>query len=364
MKIKVLMASVLNPINHSRIYEKESKTLDSAGFEVHILGKAANINHSSIQFHPLPQFSRLSLKRLFVFYYFIQLAIKLKPHFIHIHTPELLLPSLFLKLFLKTQIIYDVHEDYYLNLKSAKHYPKIVRIILANCVRAVELFSKVGVSKWIYAEKCFYNILNVPIKNLQVIENRFKPIDLNFNANFPFKCDKTLFYGGTISNDWGVLEALETWKLVNQHEKLNLCLVGISNSKNFKEEIYNKVNDWGLNDQFYWYKEGEYVNYEELLAFLKITDFCIAFYNITDAIKNRIPTKFWEYAYYQKPFIFSDDNFWNELNNKYNWGKAAKNPEIASNILKTWIQDPLKIKQLDENELWRSQEINLLKIYK
>ena len=81
-KTKVVIVSLLKPIDDSRMYEKFGLTLEQANeYEINIIGfTSKNIpTQNKIEFHPLKPFKRLSLKRLVARLQVWNIYIKVKP---------------------------------------------------------------------------------------------------------------------------------------------------------------------------------------------------------------------------------------------------------------------------------------------
>jgi hypothetical protein len=68
IKKRVVLASVLKPVDDTRMLEKIGATLAYEGFEVFIIGHASSgaIDVPGITTIPLPQFNRVSFKRLLI----------------------------------------------------------------------------------------------------------------------------------------------------------------------------------------------------------------------------------------------------------------------------------------------------------
>ena len=64
-KRRIVLASVLKPVNDPRMFEKMGQSL-SRHYEVHIIGTKSKTDssHDNIIFHPLASYTRLSLDRM------------------------------------------------------------------------------------------------------------------------------------------------------------------------------------------------------------------------------------------------------------------------------------------------------------
>jgi len=109
---KVCILTSAHPPFDDRIFHKEAKTLVNAGYPVVLIAQHDNneiVDGSRIV--PLPtskdRFDRMTR----IVWKLFKLALKEKADIYHLHDPELLPVGFFLKLFIRTKVIYDVHED-------------------------------------------------------------------------------------------------------------------------------------------------------------------------------------------------------------------------------------------------------------
>ncbi len=138
---KLVIASILKPVDDTRMYEKFAKTLvQTKKYEINIIGfwskKSPAI--SNIIQHPIFKFKRLSIRRWFASILYYRVLIKLKPAILIVTTHELLPASIVYKAFYPSRVIYDVRENYYRNIKYLNTYPAIVKDLLAIWVRCKE----------------------------------------------------------------------------------------------------------------------------------------------------------------------------------------------------------------------------------
>ena len=98
---RILLASVLKPVDDTRMYEKLGKAfakIDKA--EIHIAGFHANnvVPEEKIELHPLFNFDRLSYRRFGASLKIWLLLIKVKPEVIIANTHELLIVIILYKI--------------------------------------------------------------------------------------------------------------------------------------------------------------------------------------------------------------------------------------------------------------------------
>jgi len=139
----ILLASVLKPVDDPRMLGKFARTLAALGARVAVAGRAGAVAASSvpagISQHPIFGGGRLSLGRLAAQARYWRLLGQLRPALVVVHAPELLpLTLLWQALGHKRQFIYDIRENYALNVSTQGVYRGLVQRTLASGLRWVE----------------------------------------------------------------------------------------------------------------------------------------------------------------------------------------------------------------------------------
>src|SRR5690606_33585447 len=140
-KRKIVIASVLKPVDDTRMFEKFGQSLaDSGLYEVCIIGfqSSSPPSYPHIHFFPLFNFNRLSFRRLFAPLLVLRLLLRLNPDVFITTTHELLSTALYMRLLTRCKVIYDIRENYYRNIRYLPSFPPIFRHPLALYVRAKE----------------------------------------------------------------------------------------------------------------------------------------------------------------------------------------------------------------------------------
>src|SRR3954470_4064071 len=94
-KKKIVLASVLKPVDDTRMFEKMAKSLAAINqFEIFIIGfpTQRNINHQNITTISYPYFTRLSIRRLAARWKYFRHLLAIKPDVIIFNTHELIIP--------------------------------------------------------------------------------------------------------------------------------------------------------------------------------------------------------------------------------------------------------------------------------
>ena len=168
--------SVLNPAQHSRIFHKEAITQAAAGHSVTIIAQDPAphpYTENGIHIIPLGQFGRIRWARWRAAAKLFQLACKTKADIFIIHTPELLDTALRLKKqFPLARFVYDMHEDYPLNIRTAAYYPWGLRHVLAAKVLQAERNFQAWGDAVVYAEACFEGHLKMKSGQAITVANK------------------------------------------------------------------------------------------------------------------------------------------------------------------------------------------------
>ncbi|MDH5365932.1 MAG: glycosyltransferase [Cyclobacteriaceae bacterium] len=361
---KVVLASVLKPINDTRMYEKIGVSLASTShYDVNIIGFQSNTveKYSKITFHPIFNFKRLSFARIFCGYKYYKHLKKISPHLIIINTHELLFPTMFYKILHKSKVIYDVQENYYRNLKFTDSFPKIFRPILAIYVRGKEYFTSSFIDHFLLAEKHYPKEISFIKKRYTILENKCK-----IDSSIPIKKSKNideikLIFSGTLAESTGVFGAIELAKKLHEiNEKIRLTIIGYTPKtrtiKRIKKEIFH--ND------FITLKGGEYlINHTSILTEIRQSDFGIIYYPLNKSTINTTPTKLYEYLTYELPILIQDHKEWESLCDKYNASITVNFEEINSeDILNKMKNISFYPNGVGSDFLWLKEEEKLFKI--
>lgn len=218
----LLLASVLKPLDDTRLHGKLARTLAAARplASVWVAGRAAAAPAApgSFRFISLLRGSRLSWGRLAAQWRYWQLLRRAQPALVVVAAPELLpLTLLWQRLGRGRQFIYDIQENYALNIRSQGVYPAAVRGLLAAGLRRVEAAAARRAAALLLAEASYADelpFLNaLPPSRVLLLENKYQPQpgEVLPRAARPLPAltePLRLLFSGTISELNGVREAI------------------------------------------------------------------------------------------------------------------------------------------------------------
>lgn len=216
----ILLASVLKPVDDTRMYEKFARSLREADYDVIVAGRdgrpKASAAEGVVQF-PLFHGHRLGLSRLLAQRRYWRLLRGLKLDLVIVHAPELLPLTLLWHRLTGRPFFYDVRENYALNIRTQQVYRGLLRRVLAAGVSWLEQRAARRAAAVLLAERSYADELPwLPAGRTVVLENKYvlppgpaapaplapAPIPL---PDQPLR----LLFSGTLSALTGVFDAIE-----------------------------------------------------------------------------------------------------------------------------------------------------------
>ncbi|QNL20623.1 hypothetical protein HZR84_01195 [Hyphobacterium sp. CCMP332] len=355
-KKKVLIASVLKPVNEPRMYKKLGLSLaEFPNLDVHIAGFSSNNKQSDnkISFHPIFNFKRISLGRMQSNYKFLALLNRIKPEILIVNTFELLNSAIKYKKNNDCFLIYDIRENHSLNVSRLGIYPFPLNHLLATYIRNIELKASRQIDHFFLAEKCYLDELPFIGPKHTVLENKYQGEKIRRNI---FNPDNIRFaFTGTAHHSTGIFKAINFVDSINklgQKAQLNLCIHAT------KEDVYSRLNKisypW-LSGEI---KSNPVDNYE-IIEVYKRSDVLLAPYHVNEQNRNKFPTKLYDALANGIPMIISENNYWKKNCNPkaplihFDFNSSPDTSVIEAIKLK--IHSDFK----DESALWNSEKIKL-----
>lgn len=314
-KSTVVIASVLKPVDDSRMYEKIGLTLAASGkYIVHVIGMdSAKSNRPDIVQHGFRPFSRISLTRLTAPWRIFFRTRRLQPDIFMITTHELLLAGVLMKLFTKCKLVYDVQENYYWNILYTRAFPLVLKPFAALFVRGKEQLTSSLVDHFLLAEKGYERELKFPGSRYTVIENRLR-LEEAPPARQPLSADKetiNLLFSGTIAESTGVFTAIElAIRLHVIDERIRLTIIGHCAQRSVLEKVRLLIHPRPFIQLI---ADKKPVPHAEIFRHIRSSDFGLVTYQIGPATMNSIPTKLYEYLGFKLPIVLVDHRPWVEL---------------------------------------------------
>jgi glycosyltransferase involved in cell wall biosynthesis len=316
-KRRIVIASVLKPVNDPRMFEKMALAL-AHQYEVHIFGiKTATVpKNDSVFFHSFFSFQRVSLNRLLAPFKILRKILTLKPSLLIICTHELLWMVLLVKMLVRCRVIYDIRENYFRNILYTNAFPPVLRVFVALYVRCKEWITAPFIDRFFLAEAGYACELSFIDDRAVVIENKVKKIELPHVNKWSAADGNThLLFSGTLAPTTGIFTAIDlAKKLYKADARIRLHIIGFSPMHSVRQEIRGAV------DGHSFIKFMEYshpVQHTEILLAIQKADVGIIAYPPNRSTVNTIPTKLYEYLGYSLPIFLIDHPVWTEMCQPY-----------------------------------------------
>jgi glycosyltransferase involved in cell wall biosynthesis len=314
------MLSLLNPLFHPRIYYKEALTLAAEGYTVAIVGQPMTPPHpagSNIRLCALPRVDQAAgsrIARLRVQEQAWQWLQQLRPRVLHVHTPELLPLALAWQARAGGRLVYDMHEDYYRNALSQQ--PGWQGRLRANAVRGLERSALGRLDAVIYAEAGFGDLLAAGEARSFWLQNKFRPhaalpappaaLPGPGSSPRPLR----LVHTGTLAPEWGIFRALALAAKLREDRPVTLTYAGFAPRSQPLAQLQRAIQRQKAESWVSIQGGARHLSYPTLLQALAGADISLALYHPLQRFEDRLPTKFFEAIYYNKPLIFTNLGPW------------------------------------------------------
>jgi hypothetical protein len=330
-KINLVIASVLKPVNDTRMYEKFGITLDEQKvYRVHIAGYCSidYVCHANINVYPLYCFKRLSFARLASSLKFYKLLLQLKPEVIIVNSHELLLVSSLYRILFSSRLLYDVRENYYYNLVYTPTYPPLLKHLLGLYVRSVEYITRPFITHYLLAEQTYRRELGFVKDKNTVLENRYQ--HSSDVLIVPKRSAYHLLYTGTISETYGIFSAISLVSLLHAVDsRYHLTIIGYAARENERirvreiVETLSYITVIGLDTL---------VPHTQILDAIRLADVALLPYLYNKSTWNCMPTKLYEYLFNRIPVIIPSNSLWESLVSQFDAGISVnfERPDIPT----------------------------------
>jgi len=326
-KSRIVIASILKPVDDTRMFGKMALSLTEAGLEestVHSPQSTANADihlfgyptarmpevPAGITLHPSPAFGRLSLGRLLAPWRMLRDILKLKPDLLIINTHELLMAALVTKVLTRCAVIYDIRENYYRNILHTKTFGPGVRTLLALYVRLREKLAAPFIDHFLVAEKMYPREMHfLPANRTTIVENKLKrPDTRRVSVWKPGDGLMRLLFSGTLAESTGVFRAVTLADALHTLDAgVQLTIIGYCARPAELQRLRTLIRD----KPFITLTGGEHlVPHPAILEAIGQAHFGIISYPPNPSTDGAIPTKLYEYLGHRLPILLTDHPGW------------------------------------------------------
>ena len=315
----ILLASVLKPLDDTRLFGKFGRTLaERPELHVHVAGRAApapTYAPPNLHTHTLLRGGRLSLARLAAQGRYWRLLHRLRPKLVFVHAPELLpLTLLWRAMGRGRHFVYDVRENYALNIQTQQVYPGVVRQLLAGLVRWVETAAARRAAAVVLAERSYAAELPFGADERTIIlENKYQqlPGEAPPTAVRPLPAPGQplrLLYSGTISRLNGVFDAVAfARQLRAQWPGTQLTIIGFCQQPAVLAELRALLAD---DADVTLIGGAELVPHAQIVAEIRRSHVGLLPYRSHPSTWRCLPTKLFEYAAHGLPLLLPANPLW------------------------------------------------------
>ena len=316
-KRRIVIASILKPVDDTRMFGKMGVSLASTGtWQVTIIGFPTTVpSYPGIEFIQLKSFTRLSLGRWLAKWKVLIEAWRRKPALFIFSTHELLIPALILKVMRSSFIVYDVRENFYRNIAHSEGLPTLLRWPLAMLVRLKEKLLAPAVDHFLLAEKGYEQEFRFHRGGWTVIENKA----LSYPKSSSGKKDSgklQLLFSGTLAESTGVFRAIRLAKALHAvNHMVTLTIIGYASTPSIRKRIRDETNSLSF---IHLIGIDTLVQHQDIVELIQRSDAGILSYPISDLTRNSVPTKLWEYLQGHLPIILEHQWHWIDRYAPYN----------------------------------------------
>jgi hypothetical protein len=320
-KRRIVLASLLKPVDDTRMYEKLGATL-ALNYEVTIIGQpsASTSQKGNPEIVPLPRFERLSLKRLLAPFKVLRTVLHVRPQLLIICTAELLPMALVARILCGVRIVYDVQENYAVNIVHGNAWPRMVRPLLSGAVKAVEWCSSLMISHFLLAEKSYAKELSFIGNRFTTIQNKVVRPDQPFERQPPALQSYDphneqlagkhirLLFSGTLASTTGVFDAIDLSKhLYDSDSNVRLHIIGYAAQTTVRTRLRTLAGELPFIQL-----EGidELVPHDKIREAVERAHFGIISYPENVSTWASYPTKLYEYLGYRLPVLLVNNPRW------------------------------------------------------
>lgn len=361
-KTKVVLVSILKPVDDTRLYEKIGLSLDQTNkYEINIIGFSTKNTSKpeNIIWHGLGTFTRWSCKRLLAQLKCFKIILKVKPEIIIFNTPELLIVMILNRILFGRKIIYDVLENYRKNILHTTTYPGWIRPFLAYAVRSMERLSRPFIDHYFLAEKSYTNELGFTRNKHTVIVNKFKSMVSPHNWVKGTNKNIQLLYSGTIAENYGIFEAITLAdNLYRIDNKVQLLIIGYCAQSSVLKQIRAKITD---KPHITLVGGDQPVPHQTIITAIKSSSFAVLPYQKNPSTDSCFPTKIYEYMAHQLPMIISNNPYWIDFCQPYNACISVNFNQLDPAAVLTAIKtQPFYMPEMPMDIYWESEEAKML----
>ncbi len=322
LSVRIVLASVLKPVTDPRLLARLGRTLaELPDAEVHIVAHVAadaptarpDTLRANVFLHPIFDFPRLSLARALASRTLLRHLQSLQPDVLVVGAAELLPAGVQWQHQTGGQLVYDVRENYALNVRTQGVFPPLVAGRLAARIERMEAAAAPHLAGALLAERVYATQLSwlKECRRVAIIENKYQPTSPIPNPPLrkPLTPDRPvrLLVSGTLSELYGTFDAIDVVQKLRDvfsQRQVELLLIGHAPRAADAYRLRALALDYP------WLRlEGieAPVPHAAIVAAIRRADIGLLPYRPHPSLDGCIPTKLWEYVGESLPVVMPED---------------------------------------------------------
>ncbi|WP_026954106.1 glycosyltransferase [Algoriphagus vanfongensis] len=320
-KTPALIASGLKPVLDTRAYGKLGLSMrETNKYSLNFIGFSPK---RSFEIDGIRYFSSITdtkslWQRILMPLRFAKVLIQVQPKLVICCTWEYLPMAKILKYIYRYRLIYDVQENYQLNLNLNPELRKFSRSLAKFIIGIAE--QKVGIHKYILAEECYSEEMPEKAPSL-ILPNLFAGKKL---AVASIKLDQNnllkLLITGTLSPAFGTEKAIRWYlKLRENLPQLQLRIVGHCPLGSFQNDLQRLINN---EENISAIISSNPIPHDEILEEMVGTQIVLLPYEDREEFRSKMPTKLYECAALGIPVLHTPNSKWEEFVQPFRGGES------------------------------------------
>jgi hypothetical protein len=362
--MKVLVASSLHYVDDPRVFQKEAVSL-AKRCDVHLVAVGASANDvettvKGVRLHPFERHGGKLLGMLISHRQIRRCFRQVRPDVFHFHDPDLVPLGLWLALFRRAKVVYDVHEDVVKTLLKKSWLPDPLKKPVAWLFGKLEMTAVRRFDAVIVAEP--YAMMRFGIPHAVLIRNYFPLFPDRPRRAFDGTRPLRLIYVGSLTKMRGVESLVEALDHIETPSEL--LLAGKFHSEDFKRQVLaNRSNVRYLG----------WLPLEKVFDYLHEADLGMNCVLPAPSHDEMLGTKVFDYMAARLPIITSNFSVWPEMIEKAGCGVCVdpKDPKAIARAVDELASDPKRLASMgeigrrlfEEKYNWSLEEEKLFEVY-
>jgi glycosyltransferase involved in cell wall biosynthesis len=367
---KICLLTSVHPAFDVRIFQKEAKSLASAGYDVTVIvPHEKDETVDGVHIKALSRPANRVQRALLATWTLGRTALAARAAVYHLQDPELLLLGVLLKLCGKT-VVYDVHEDLKEDILTKEYIPRAARTAIAWLANACEKsFSRIFDAVVTATDHIASNFAGYPavlsLKNYPRLTDFTRGDGSEEENGRPpgFRC----VYVGGLTEVRGISQTVEAMERLEDLEDVTLVLYGIFDAPAYQQEL-SKHKGFRKTDYRGW------ANYRRIPSVLSTMDAGVVCVLPYPHFVVGLPIKMFEYMLAGIPVVASNFPQWREIIEDARCGICVdpRDPGQIADAIRYLYEHPEERKEMgrrgqqavQEKYNWEKESQKLVALYR